>query len=176
MRRPYIFMEAFIGLGSNIGDRRDYLQQALDLMRQLPVTSVRQVSSLYRNPAVTLDGTVGPEFLNAVCSVETALMPRELLGQLKLIEARLGRLRHGRWEPRTIDLDLLSYGRRREEGAQLQLPHPDLAERLFVLYPLREVAPRWRHPVSGLSVQALVERLADSAQAGIVPTCCGSLS
>lgn len=169
-------MDAFIALGSNIGDRRDYLQQALDLIRQIPATQVTQVSSVYRNPAMTLDGSVGPEFLNAVGIINTSLTPSELLIHLQAIENRLGRQRHGRWAPRTIDLDLLSYGSRKEEARQLQLPHPGLAERPFVLYPLREVAPQWRHPISGLTVQALVERLADSAQAGMVPTCCGSLS
>lgn len=169
-------MEAFIALGSNVGDRRDYLQQALHLLRGLPNTTVLQMSSLYRNPAVTLDGSAGPEFLNAVCIVNTGLVPRALLAELQIIESRLGRLRHGRWRPRTIDLDLLSYEQWCRQDPALDLPHPSLAERAFVLYPLREVAPQWRHPVSGLTVQSLVERLADSAQAGMVPVCCGSLS
>jgi len=131
----------------------------------------------------------GPQFANAVVRVRTTLSPAELVARLHAIEARFERRRRQRWGPRTLDLDLLDAGgvvlpdaeterfwrtlsdtRHREETpATLILPHPRLAERGFVLVPLAELAPDWRHPVLGLSAAELLERLPLSAREGIYP-------
>jgi len=167
-------MEAFIALGSNIGDRRDYLEQALIALNQVPTTTVARVSPIYRSPAVTLDGSAGPEFLNSVCALTTKLIPLELFRSLRIIEHELGRTRHRPWDPRTIDLDLLSYGTICTQSRWLELPHPKLHERDFVLQPLADVAPHWRHPHLGRTAGDMLERLAQSGKAGNLLACCGS--
>lgn len=96
-----------------------------------------------------------PDYLNAVAIVETALSPDGVLEALHRIEAELGRERRDRNAARTVDLDLIAYGRRVEEGPGLRLPHPRAAERRFVMGPLAEIAPEWRHPVSGRTATEL---------------------
>lgn len=165
---------AYIALGSNIGDRRHYLELALDKLAKMPGVQLGKVSSVYQSQAVTLDGSGGPDFLNAVCQLHTTLSADELLQLLQGIEQALGRSRHARWAPRTIDLDILSYGAQVSVDRRLSLPHPELTQRDFVLRPLAEVAPQWTHPVTGQSVQSLLAALAESTQGGKVAACCGS--
>ena len=137
---------AYIALGSNLGDRRQFLEQALQLLRQAPVQIVR-VSSYHETAPV--GGPPGQgAYLNAAAELETDLPPRDLLHLLLDIETRLGRIRQERFGPRTIDLDLLLYGDTNSDDAELMLPHPRMHERLFVLVPLAEIAPRARHPRS----------------------------
>lgn len=152
-------MKAYIGLGSNLGEREALLKAALEQIAALPETRLGRVSSLYdTTPVGELDQ---PNFLNAVAQIETELTARQLLWNLLLIERRLGRVRHvaRRYGPRTIDLDLLLHGDLVLESDELTLPHPELARRGFVLVPLVEVEPRLVHPVLGLTVTELLERL-----------------
>jgi 2-amino-4-hydroxy-6-hydroxymethyldihydropteridine diphosphokinase len=152
-------MRAYIGLGSNLGDREQMIRQALERLADLPETTLGRVSSLYDTaPVGELEQ---PNFLNAVAALETALTARQLLWNLLLIERRLGRTRAGgsRYGPRTIDLDLLLYGDLVLDEPDLRLPHPELAQRAFVLVPLVELDPLLVHPVLGETLVALLSRL-----------------
>ena len=150
-------MKAFIGLGSNLGDREASLRQALEHLATAPETVVVRASSLYDTEPVGVEDQ--PHFLNAVAQLETQLTPRQLLWNLMLIERRLGRVRTQRWGPRTIDLDLLLYEDVIIEDDDLQLPHPEMSKRSFVLVPLVELEPLLIHPVTGETMLALLQRL-----------------
>ncbi len=167
---------AYISLGSNIGDRRHYLEVALEKLANTSGIQLRKVSSIYRSEAMTIDSSVGPDFLNAVCQIETTLGAYELLRALQIIENQCGRVRHEKWAPRSIDLDILSYGTQQIPSGVLCLPHPELTRREFVLRPLAELEPQWRHPVTCQSVHSLLENLAEFPQPGKVAACCGSFS
>jgi 2-amino-4-hydroxy-6-hydroxymethyldihydropteridine diphosphokinase len=150
-------MRAFIGLGSNLGERESMIRLALDDLARLPSTTLARASSLYDTEAV---GDVEqPNFLNAVAEVETELTPRQLLWNLLLIERRLGRVRTGRWGPRTIDLDLLLFGDLVVDEPDLKVPHPELVSRSFVLVPLIELDPLVVHPVTGQTLLAHLSHL-----------------
>ena len=140
-------MKAFVGLGSNLGERETLIRLALDDLARLPDTSIVRASSLYDSEPV--GESEQPAFLNAVVMLDTELSARRLLWNLLLIERRLGRVRTRRWGPRTIDLDLLLYGDQRIDEADLTVPHPELTARAFVLVPLVELDPMLVHPVSG---------------------------
>lgn len=113
--------------------------------------------------------TAQPPFVNAVAEVETALPPEALLARLHLIERMAGRRRTLRWGPRTLDLDLLDYhGLVRPPPGRPVLPHPGIAERIFVLAPLAEIAPRWRHPVTRQTVGAMLRRLDPAGEGGLL--------
>ncbi|CUQ66207.1 2-amino-4-hydroxy-6-hydroxymethyldihydropteridine diphosphokinase [Candidatus Nitrospira inopinata] len=152
----------FIGFGSNVGDRADYCHRAVTLLGLLPHSQVTGVSSLYETEPIN-DGTDPGErwFLNGVVALDTEIPPRSLLSFLREIERALGRDLDNRAGPRTIDLDLLFYGTRVIDEPDLIVPHPRLHQRRFVLVPLSEVAPHWVHPVTGLSVAQMVDRLTD---------------
>ena len=130
----------YVGLGSNLADPRAQVLSALDDLAKLPGCTLQRRSSLYATSPV---GPVDqPEFVNAVASLATTLTPWELLAVLQGIEQAHGRVRDGtRWGPRTLDLDLLVFGEKQIQTADLQLPHPELARRAFVLVPLAEIAP-----------------------------------
>lgn len=130
---------AFIGLGSNLDDPRLQLDRALVALSQTPGIELREVSSCYRT--APWGETAQPDFLNAVAQIDTTLTAPMLLAHLVGIEAGAGRTRAQRWGPRTLDLDLLLYGNVACDTAQLQLPHPRMHERAFVLAPLAELAP-----------------------------------
>jgi len=130
---------AYIGLGSNLGDKAGYLKKALELLDAAPGVRVKKVASFYRTEPL---GVTGQDwFLNTVAEIETSLSPGDLLDLLLDLEARLGRVRTGRWGPRTLDLDLLLFGDEEIQSARLTVPHPRLAGRAFVLVPLAELAP-----------------------------------
>ena len=134
-----------MGLGGNIGDRRLYLERALELLAAEPEVEVVAVSSFRETDPVGY--TDQPPFLNAACAVETELGPRELLERLLAVERALGRERTGpRFGPRVIDLDLLLYGDEVVDEPGLEVPHPRLAERRFALEPLAELYPELRLP------------------------------
>ncbi len=152
-------MIVYIGLGSNLGDRRATLR---DAVRQLGAYGqVVAVSSLYETEPVGLREQ--PWFLNAVVALETELDPHSMLATLLAIERRAGRVRTFRNAPRTLDLDLLLYGTLVSESEHLSLPHPRLHERSFVLVPLAEIAPELVHPRLGEPVRVLLDRLGESA-------------
>lgn len=150
-------MKAYIGLGSNLGERESMIRQALEALSILPDTDLVRASSLYDTEPV---GDVEqPNFLNAVAQVETDLPARQLLWNLQLIEKRLGRERTRRWGPRVIDLDLLLYGDEIVEEDGLRVPHPELTRRAFVLVPLVELEPLLVHPGTGETMLSHLSKL-----------------
>lgn len=131
-------MQAVIGLGANLGDPVQAVRRALADLAGLPRTRVVVASSLYRTTPVEASG---PDFVNAVAVVETGLPAPDLLRALQTLEQGAGRERPFRHAPRTLDLDLLLYGEARIDSPRLQVPHPRLRDRAFVLVPMAEVAP-----------------------------------
>lgn len=130
---------AFIGLGTNLGDRETALRGALSLLSQKPGVRMVAYSGLYETEPVGVREQ--PRFLNAVACVQTTLAPERLLDELMAIEKVYGRRRVVRWGPRTLDLDLLLYGGKTVQTPRLTVPHPRLFERPFVLVPLLELEP-----------------------------------
>ena len=146
----------YVGLGSNLGDREESIRRALELLDG-PEIAVERVSSLRETDPVGYEDQ--PRFLNGAAALRTELAPRELLERLQAVEGGLGRDRSGpRFGPRTIDLDLLLYGDEMVDEQGLQIPHPRLAERVFVLEPLAELDGGLEVPGLG-SVQALLAGL-----------------
>ena len=153
--------QAYIGLGSNLDEPRAQLDRAVVALRQTPGVNVRRVSSIYRT--APWGDTDQPAFLNAVVHIDTSLSPMQLLTELRRIEAAAGRRRVRRWGPRTLDLDLLIFDGTVSDTEELQLPHPRMHARAFVLVPLAELAP-------GLSLGAhgtVTEALARIGSAGV---------
>jgi 2-amino-4-hydroxy-6-hydroxymethyldihydropteridine diphosphokinase len=146
---------AYIALGSNLGDRLQYLKQALDLLQQKAGTKVTALSAIYETAPV--GGPGQDAFLNACAAVETALSPTKLLLEMLAIEDKLGRVRLERWGPRVIDLDLLICGKVQMNTPLLELPHPRLSERDFVLVPLADIAPALVIPGLGMKVADILK-------------------
>ena len=155
-------VRAYIGLGSNLGDRAGVIADAVSALGSHPEIEVVRVSTLRETEPW---GPVEqPRFLNGAVAVETAIAPRALLGVLLDVERRLGRVRHERWGPRTIDLDLLLYGDAVIDEPGLTVPHPRLRERAFVLEPLLELDRSLVVPGQG-PVAGLLAALAEDAGA-----------
>jgi 2-amino-4-hydroxy-6-hydroxymethyldihydropteridine diphosphokinase len=147
----------YVGLGSNQSNRNENIVLALLMLEGDPRIRVKACSNAYLTEPVS--DTPQPTFINAVVELETSYEPRSLLRRLKEVEALLGRGSGERWGPRSIDLDILFFGERIVREPDLQVPHPRLEERHFVLFPLEEIAPGLVHPVSGMSVRDLKQRL-----------------
>lgn len=144
---------ALVALGSNLNDPKAQVERGFGALATLPRTTLRARSRLYRTPPW---GVVDqPDFVNAVASLETTLAPRDLLEALLAIEARAGRTRGVRYGPRTLDLDLLLYGESTVHESGLEIPHPRLHERPFVLLPLADLAPDSEVPGHGRVVDLL---------------------
>ncbi|NLI95524.1 MAG: 2-amino-4-hydroxy-6-hydroxymethyldihydropteridine diphosphokinase [Synergistaceae bacterium] len=145
---------AAIGLGSNLGDRLGNLRQAVARLREKG--TVLATSTVFETPPFGF--TNQPRFLNAALILEIGESPPSILALLKTIEKEMGRKERERWGPREIDLDLLLIPDLVYEDESLKIPHPQIAERAFVLVPLAEIAPSWIHPVLGLEIIVLAER------------------
>ena len=148
MAREHVYA---LGLGSNAGDRAQNIAVALQRLEQLHGVRVLRVSSLY---ATAPEGPAQAEFLNAVAVVGSELEPHEMLAACKLSERQLGRGKSQRWGPRTIDIDLLLYDGPDLASEELQLPHPRLCERDFVLVPLAEIMPNLVLPDGRTALEA----------------------
>lgn len=153
---------AYIGLGSNIGDRAANLKRALDRLKARQGLKVKKASSLYEAEPVGLKGQ--PWYLNAVVEVETSLSPEGLFKVCQEIETEMGRRRETRWGPRVIDLDILLYGNNIIDEEDLKIPHPRMHTRRFVLVPLAEIAPEAIHPAFKKTVSSLLGELKDEHQ------------
>jgi 2-amino-4-hydroxy-6-hydroxymethyldihydropteridine diphosphokinase len=147
---------AFLALGSNLGDREANLRDALNRLTSDELHIVRR-SSLYETAPQELHDQ--PWFLNAVVEVETDLFPLQLLARARQIEREMGRRHVTPKGPRNIDIDVLFYGRSVIRTAALEVPHPRIAQRRFVLEPLAQIAPDIRHPVTGRSVNEMLAEL-----------------
>jgi 2-amino-4-hydroxy-6-hydroxymethyldihydropteridine diphosphokinase len=147
---------AYLSLGSNVGDREEYIEQALFLLEKNPkVDLIKHSASIETEPEG--GNSSQPSFINAVAAVKTKLPPEKLLEMCQEIEATLGREREIEWGPRTIDIDILLYGDEIMSDDKLQIPHPLMHERMFVLRPMREIAPQLMHPVLEKSMESLYE-------------------
>jgi 2-amino-4-hydroxy-6-hydroxymethyldihydropteridine diphosphokinase len=147
---------AFLGLGSNLGDREANLREAVQRLEAAEIRVLRR-SSLYETaPQDLLDQ---PWFLNAVVELETSLFPLQLLASIRHIERDMGRRRITPKGPRNIDIDILFYGRTVIATAELEVPHPRMAQRRFVLEPLAEIAPEFRHPLTGKTASEMLAKL-----------------
>jgi 2-amino-4-hydroxy-6-hydroxymethyldihydropteridine diphosphokinase len=140
----------FIGLGSNLGQRRDILDSAIELLRSEFGLRVEKISDFYTTAPVG-GPPDQPEYLNGVAQIATTLDPQQLLERLLDIEQRLGRIRTGHWGPRCIDLDLLLFGQEVIDSENLKVPHPLMHQREFVLRGLAQIAPDLTHPLLGLT-------------------------
>ena len=151
---------AVVALGSNLGDSLRTLEGALRTLDGVPGMRLLAHSSWWRTASV---GPPQPDYLNGCALLEVRLAPEALLDRLQAIESRFGRVRAERWGPRTLDLDLILFGEMVLDSARLQVPHPRLHERAFVLVPLAEIAPGWIEPLTGRRVADLAGDLSDAA-------------
>ena len=146
-------VQAFIALGANLGQPAKQVRRAIALICLLPNTRLVKCSSFFTSTPVGY--TAQPDFINAVVEISTRLSPDGLLEALFAIESALGRERHFINGPRTIDLDLILYGERTVKSAELEIPHPRMVERAFVLVPLVEIAPEILIPGQGRAADLL---------------------
>jgi len=151
----------FIGIGSNLGDRANYLYQALIEIVNSENIFMKKHSSVYETEPV--GNKEQPQFLNMAAELESTLSAQDLLRRLKEIENSLGRKHGEHWGPREIDLDILYYGSEVYSDEKLHLPHPEIANRRFVLVPMKEIAENFLDPMQRLSMTELLRRCPDTS-------------
>ncbi len=151
------WQEAYIAFGSNMGDKMQYIQQAIEGLKAHPCIQVERVSSIIETEPY--GGVEQDCFLNGCMKIRTLLPPLELLDVMQRLEQEAHRKRVIHWGPRTLDLDLLFYDRLVMDSERLNLPHPEIPKRTFVLEPMVEIAPYYRHPITGQTMKELLEAL-----------------
>lgn len=149
--------KAYLSVGSNMGDKEQHIQGAIEALKAHPLILVRRISDLI--VTAPYGGVEQEDFLNGVIEIETLLPPLELLSVLHEIEDAEGRVRELRWGPRTLDLDIIFYDKLVYEDDALVIPHQDMENRSFVLKPMSMLAPNYRHPILGKTVSQLLEQL-----------------
>lgn len=149
--------KVYLGIGSNMGDRKKYIEDAVNALTSLRDIRNVRMSGLIRT--APYGGVEQEDFLNGAMALETLLTPGELLEELHRIEAAADRVRKVRWGPRTLDLDILFYDNLVYEDDQLIIPHVDLQNRYFVLKPMAELAPNLRHPLSGKTIMEMLSQV-----------------
>jgi len=157
---------AYIGVGSNLGDKLDNCRKAIELVDNIEGCTVMKQSGFYRTEPVGV--TSQDWYVNGVICVETGLSAQNLLRSLLSIETGMGRVRKQRWESRIIDLDILLYGHHVIDEKNLIIPHPRMHIRRFVIMPMVQLDPDLVHPVLGRTMSELLDDLAEEGQ-GIVP-------
>ncbi|MCP1102819.1 dihydroneopterin aldolase/2-amino-4-hydroxy-6-hydroxymethyldihydropteridine diphosphokinase [Aequitasia blattaphilus] len=152
--------DVFIAIGSNIGDKNKNIEEGIKKINELKGCEVLEVSSVFKSKPYGM--VEQDDFLNGAFTMRTILSPTELLKELKKIEEKAGKGHTVRWGPRTLDLDIIFYDDLVLDSKELQIPHPDLQNRDFVLVPLSELADYHRHPVTKLTVRQMIERLKEN--------------
>lgn len=153
--------QVYLSAGSNMGDREEYLRQGIRQLGEHPLIQIQQTADFIETEKY---GDVEQDnFLNTAIKMRTLLTPRELLEQLHDVENKAGRTREVHWGPRTLDLDIVFYDKLVCEDDQLILPHVDMENRYFVLKPLSQLAPNFRHPILGKTVTQLLAALPEDA-------------
>lgn len=148
-------MQYAIALGSNLGESQTILESALSRLNTIVARS-----SWYQTKAVTLPNSPPqPDYINGCALLETSLQPLQLLATLQQIEAEFGRIRYQKWDARTLDLDILLLDDVVFQAETLEIPHPRMSDRAFVLVPLAEIVPDWRHPILNRSITELVQNV-----------------
>ncbi len=156
-----VIKEAFLGLGSNMGDRQKYLSEAIRLLDENQLIDVKKISSIYETEP--FGGVEQDKFLNMVIKIETKLRPEKLLEAAQEVEKKLKRVRTIRWGPRTVDVDILLYGDEIINTKELCIPHMGITQRAFVLIPLLEIAPDIKLP-SGEFLKSYLDKLKDDVK------------
>lgn len=151
--------EAYLALGSNMGDRESYLMSAIKELQKHSEISIENISSIYETDPIGY--TDQDQFLNMVIQIKTNLTAFELLNTTQQIEKKLGRKREVKWGPRTLDLDILLYNNENIEAEHLIVPHPRMLERSFVLIPLNEINPDVNILDNGTSISVIIDQLLD---------------
>jgi 2-amino-4-hydroxy-6-hydroxymethyldihydropteridine diphosphokinase len=153
---------AYIGVGSNLGDKFQHCQEAISKIGDIPSCCVKGQSSFFKTEPVGVEDQ--DWFVNAVVSVSVGIPAQDLMQNLLAIETGMGRKREKKWDARPIDLDILLYGSEILKEENLIVPHPLMHERRFVLAPLVELAPHLKHPVTGETMKKLLDKLPASGQ------------
>jgi 2-amino-4-hydroxy-6-hydroxymethyldihydropteridine diphosphokinase len=154
------YTTVYLGLGSNLGDRKDNLEKAMDYLSQRIRITVK--SSVYDTEA--MENREQPRFLNMVCQAKTILKPQDLLVLAKAIERKMGRQPNSHNAPRTIDIDILFYGDEVIDTPDLTVPHSSLPNRAFALVPMAEIAPDLVHPVSKKTMETILKEIKNGVQ------------
>ena len=156
-----MFSRVFIGIGSNLGNRREHYQKALERIEDLPNTHIAKCSSLYESEPI---GNAKNWYLNGAIELETDFDPQKLLSRLQKIEQTMGRKKTTqtkKWASRKIDLDILLFDNYVVDDERLKIPHPEMHQRRFVLLPLSELAPQVTHPHLGSTISQLLAAVKD---------------
>jgi 2-amino-4-hydroxy-6-hydroxymethyldihydropteridine pyrophosphokinase len=153
--------DVFLGIGSNVGDRSNFLADAVRKLRAAPTTRIVKVSSVYETEPVGVKEQSG--FLNAAVWVQTSIGVHDFHSRIKLIEKKIGRLKRTHWGPREIDIDILLFGDLVLNEAGIVIPHTEMVNRKFVLEPLAEIAPETVHPAVHKTIKTLLAECNDTS-------------